>query len=156
MLVCRTWRVVLGAVVTALLLSASRVHAQSIVDARRVEFTPSPDHTLLTASGAPAVERYSIDVFVAGTRLVIATANLGKPAPDPDGMIRIDFVSLLSVALQTGTTYEASVVAIGPGGRSGGMISNTFSFGGGVACAPVVSPFTQSFAAAGGSGSTTV
>ena len=61
MYVCRIRRIVFGAVVTALLLSASPGNAQSIVDARRVEFTPSPDH------GTSMVERYTISVYVAGT-----------------------------------------------------------------------------------------
>jgi hypothetical protein len=149
MFVCRTWRVVLGTVVAALLLSASRVQAQSIVDARRVEFTPSPDHNTAT------VERYAIDVYVAGTEWPIATANLGKPSPETDGMIRVDFVSLLPIALQAGVTYEAVVEAIGPGGRSVGVRTNTFSFGG-ASCSPVVSPLSQSFTAAGGTGTSSV
>lgn len=156
MLVCRSWRVVLGAVLAALLLSASRVHAQSIVDARRVEFSPSPDHNTVSGGGGAMVERYVIDIYIAGVDSPIATANLGKPTPDPDGKIRVDFVSLLPIALPTGITYEAVVEAVGPGGRSGGVPTNTFSFGG-AACAPSVSPLSQSsFGAAGGTGASAV
>ena len=154
MLVWRNWRVVLGAVAATLLLSSSRVHAQSIVDARRVEFTPSVDHNTVTDTG-PVIERYTIDIFVAGAELPIASASLGKPSPDPDGKIRVDFIALLSAPLPTGVTYEAIVESVGPSGRSGGTRTNTFSFGA-VACAPVVSPLSQSFAAAGGTGSSTV
>ena len=151
----RASRAVILGLFLALLLPASQVRAQSIVDARRVEFTPSGQHDAVTSSGAPIVERYTIDVFVAGTVWPVASADLGKPVPESDGMIRIDFVSLLSAPLANGVTYEAMVQAIGPGGRSGGTRTNTFSFGA-VACTPVVAPLAASFAAAGGTGSSTV
>lgn len=153
MFVGRSWRVVPG--VVAALLLASQVRAQSVVDARRVEFTPSPEHNAVTTTGTPLVERYSIEVFVAGAIWPVSSADLGKPAPQSDGMIRLDFVSLLSTPLVNGVTYEAVVEAIGPGGRSGGIRSNTFSFGG-TACSPVASPLSASFPAAGGTGSSSV
>ncbi|HET7697019.1 MAG TPA: BACON domain-containing carbohydrate-binding protein [Vicinamibacterales bacterium] len=139
----------------ALLLTALDVRAQSIVDARRVEFTPSPQHNALTTTGAPVVERYTIEVFVAGGVWPVSGADLGKPSPGTDGMIRLDFVSLLTTPLATGVTYEAVVEAVGPGGRSGGTRTNTFSFGG-VPCTPAVSPLSASFSAAGGSGGSAV
>jgi hypothetical protein len=153
MFVRRCGRVVLG--VFAALLLASQVRAQSVVDARRVEFTPSPEHNALTPSGTPLVERYFIEVFVAGAIWPVSSADLGKPAPQSDGMIRLDFVSLLTAPLANGVTYEAVVEALGPGGRSGGVRTNTFSFGG-TACTPVVTPLAASFPAAGGTGSGTV
>ena len=43
-------------------------------------------------------------------------------------MIRLDFVSLLPTPLTPGVLYETLVEAIGPGGRSASLRSNTFSF----------------------------
>ena len=148
-------RVILGVVLAALLVPAARVQAQSIVDARRVEFTPSTQHNEVMANGAPVVERYTVDVFVAGSPWPVASADLGKPAPGSDGLIRIDFVSLLSTPLANGVTYEALVEAVGPGGRSGGTRTNTFAFNA-TACTPSVSPLSGSFPAVGGDGGSTV
>ena len=153
--VCPGWRVRLGALLAGVLLAAAPGYAQSVVDARRVEFTPSPDHNAVNQSGTPLVQYYSIDVYVAGSQFAVATASLGKPAPDPDGFIRLDFVSLLPVTLSTGVNYEALVESVGPGGRSGGIRTNQFSFGAGV-CNRSASPTSQAFTAAGGTGSSTV
>jgi hypothetical protein len=133
---------------------ASSVSAQAIVDARRVEFTPSTDHSTLDATGVAIVDGYSIDVFVAGGTTPVQSANLGKPAPGLDGMIRVDFVALLASPLTVGVVYEALVQAVGPGGSSGGTRTNTFSFS--LPCAPSLSATSQSFTAAAGTGSSTV
>ena len=128
--------------------------AQSIVDARRIEFTPSPDHAVVDANGVALVTNYSLQVFVSGGATPAQTVSLAKPAPDPDGMIRLDFVALLPTPLTAGVIYEALVEAVGPGGGSGGIRSNTFSFT--PPCAPSISPASQSIVAAGGPGSSSV
>ena len=136
------------------LSAASSAGAQSILDARRVEFTPSADHGAVDSSGVALVDRYSLAVFVAGGTTPVQTADLGKPAADTDGMIRVDFVAQLASPLTPGVTYEALVQAVGPGGTSGGTRTNTFSFS--VPCAPSISPTSRSFTAAAGSGTSTV
>lgn len=136
------------------LTGSATASGQSIVDARRVEFTPSADHSVVDPDGAALVTRYSLDVFVQGGTTAIASADLGKPAPDPDGMIRVDFVALLDTALTPGVIYETVVAAVGPGGAADAPRSNTFSFS--VPCAPSISPVSQSVAAPGGTGSSTV
>src|SRR4029078_11066699 len=86
-----------------LLAIAPAVSAQSITDARRVEFTPSADHnTTDPASGVALLTNYAMDVYLAGGSTVVSSANLGKPAPGTDGMIRLDFVALLTTPLTTG------------------------------------------------------
>src|SRR5690349_10079733 len=132
MYVCLRRRSVLIALCTALVLCASRVHAQTVVDARRVEFLPSPDHDALTLDGAPVVEHYSIEIYVAGARWPAASAELDKPATDPDGVIRVDFTNEheLSAPLVAGLTYEAVVYAVGAAGRSDGARSPVFSVAG--------------------------
>jgi len=120
-----TFLLSLGASV-ALLLNAAPVGAQSIVDAHRAEFLPSPDNDAIAADGTPVVQKYSLWVYVAGGSTPFATADLGKPAPGPDGFIRVDFSTLLSTPLQPGVFYEGRVSADGPGGSSQSAVSNMF------------------------------
>ncbi len=112
-----------------LLAIAPAVSAQSIIDARRVEFTPSADHNAVDpTTGAALVTNYTINVYLAGGSSVVSSANLGKPTPQTDGMIRVDFVALLTTALSNGVVYESVVSAVGPGGTSSSTRSNTFAF----------------------------
>jgi len=121
-----TFLVSLAAAV-ALLLNAAPVRAQSIVDAQRAEFSPSPDNDAIASDGTPVVQKYTLWVYVGGGSTAFATADLGKPAPDPDGFIRVDFSRLLSTPLQPGVVYESRVSADGPGGSSQSSVSNTFA-----------------------------
>src|SRR3954467_7699213 len=135
-----------------LLAVAPAVSAQSITDARRVEFTPSADHNATDpTSGVALVTNYTMDVFVAGGATAVSSANLGKPAPETDGMIRVDFVALLTTPLTNGVVYESVVNAVGPGGTATSTRSNTFAFS--APCAPAILPassnLTSSAAATG-------
>src|SRR3954470_1266327 len=122
-----------------LLAIAPAVSAQSITDARRVEFTPSADHNATDpTTGVALVTNYSLDVFVAGGATPVSSANLGKPTPATDGMIRLDFVALLTTPLTNGVVYEAVVSAVGPGGTATSTRSNTFAFS--LPCTPAISP----------------
>jgi hypothetical protein len=129
-----------GLFVSFLLLAITpAVSAQSIIDARRVEFTPSADHNATDpTTGAALVTNYTLQVFVAGGTIAVSTANLGKPAPAADGMIRLDYVALLTTALTPGVIYESVVRAVGPGGSAASARSNTFAFS--APCAPSISP----------------
>src|SRR5215213_9283210 len=137
------------------LLTASYANAQNVLDGRRIEFTPSVDHAAVDVNGAPVLDRYSLQVFVQGAVAPVQTVDLGKPAPQSDGMIRLDFVALLTSPLDLGVTYEAVLEAIGPGGSNASPRTNTFAFS--LPCAaPTISPTSQSFTAAGATGSSTV
>ncbi len=138
-----------GVAVLALVLSiAPAVDAQSITDARRIEFTPSPDHdTVDPTSGVALVTNYTLDVLIADGTVAQQTVNLGKPTPDADGMIRVDFVALLPIPLTLGVMYEAVVSAVGPGGATPSARSNTFAFS--LPCPPTFSPSSQSLPGVG-------
>lgn len=136
------------------LLFAPAAQAQSILDAGRIEFTPSTDHGAVDTGGAALVQSYTLDIFRAGATQALQTVALGKPTPESDGMIRMDFVSLLSTPLLGGVTYEARVSAVGPGGVGVSLPSNTFGFS--QACAPSLSATSQAMTASGGSGSVSV
>jgi hypothetical protein len=137
------------------LSSAASVLAQSITDANRVEFNPSPDHSTLDANGNAIVTSYSMTIYNAGGSTPVQTLNLGKPTPGTDGFIRLDFSTLLTSPLASGVSYEALVEAVGPGGSSGGTRTNTFGYTP-VCGTPTISANSQSFTATGGSGSVTV
>jgi hypothetical protein len=140
-----------AAAIVLTLCAASIVSAQSILDATRVEFTPSTDNAAVDSSGAPLVTNYSMNIFLAGGTAVVETVDLGKPAADPDGFIRVDFMSLLTVALTPGVSYEATVSSVGPGGSSASTRTNTFGLS--TPCSYSISPSTQMFNAPAATGS---
>ena len=129
--------------------------AQSILDANRVEFNPSADHSTLDANGNALVTGYSMTIYTAGGTTPVQTLDLGKPSPGTDGFIRVDFSTLLTSPLAGGVSYEALVEAVGPGGSSGGTRTNTFGYTP-VCGTPTINASSQSFTAAGGTGSVTV
>jgi hypothetical protein len=149
----QTWRRTFAAVVF-LLWGPYPLHAQNIVDARKVEFLPSADDGTVTGSGVPVVDRYLMDIFLAGGTTSLQTIDLGKPQPDPDGYIRVDFIALLASPLTPGVVYEAEVSATGAFGTSAGSRSNSFAFS--APCSYSISPTSQAFAAAGGTGTVAV
>jgi hypothetical protein len=51
-------RVLIGVFVLTL-VHATRLHAQSILDAQRVQFTPSADNNTLGGDGTPVVSNYT-------------------------------------------------------------------------------------------------
>jgi hypothetical protein len=138
----------------ALVLVPRALVAQTIVDPRTVEFTPSPQHDEVTSSGVAVVTSYSLAVYVAGQNTPQQTVSLGKPTPGTDGMIRLDFVSRLSTPLATGVSYQARVSAIGPGGSAASELSNAFTFA--APCTYSLGSTGTSVAAAGGAGTVNV
>ena len=127
--------------------SAIVLSAQTVVDPRYVEFTPSADHNTLASDGTPLVQRYSLSVFPVGSSTATATTDLGKPTPS-GGIIRVDLLQFLQT-IPTGLVFEARVTAVGPGGSTASSVSNGFSFQ--AACAPTLNSTSQSV----GSGATT-
>jgi hypothetical protein len=128
--------------------------AQAVVDPATAEFDPSADHNALDSSGAPLVNYYLLAIYSVGGTTAVQTINLGKPAPDSDGKIRIDFTALVSSLPAAGVAYEARVSAIGWGGAAASGVSNQFSFS--AACDPSIGSAGQSLTSAAGSGSVSV
>ena len=130
-------------------------HHHTSVDARHIEFNASPDHDALDAHGNPLLDRYQLEIFVKDQYAPIETANLGKPEPNDEGEIRMDFVSRLRTPLTPGVTYEAAVAAVGPYGTSKSERSNPFSFRP-PPCDPWISPTSMEVDNGGGSVNVTV
>jgi hypothetical protein len=137
-----------------LLIPARVISAQTVVDPTGAEFDPSADHSAVLSDGQPAVERYTLALYVAGGTTPVETVDLAKPAPDPDGKIRVNFVSMLTTPPTPGVLYETRVSAEGPGGSAASAVSNTFSFQ--APCTASINPASQSFSPTGGTGSVTV
>ena len=74
--------------------TAAVLSAQTVVDPRYVEFSPSADHNTNASDGTPLVQRYSLSVYVVGSSVAVDTMDLGKPTPS-GGVIRVDFLPLL-------------------------------------------------------------
>jgi Viral BACON domain/Putative binding domain, N-terminal len=140
---------------TVLCLFGTVVFAQAVSDPNVAEFSPSTDHDAVDASGSPLVTQYSLSFFTVGGTTALLTVDLGKPSPDPDGMIRVNFRSLLSSLPASGVTYEARVSSVGPGGVSDSLVSNQFLFSS-TPCSPTLGAPTASAAVGGGTGSIAV
>ncbi len=104
----------------------SPVAAQT--DPRIVEFEPSPDHFRMI-DDVPMIERYSLQFYAAGSQALLQSIDMGKPNPEPDGMIRFNFSAALSGWAVQGVQYEARVMAVGGWGTSVDATStNSFTF----------------------------
>ena len=130
--------------------TAAVLSAQTVVDPRFVEFTPSADHNTNASDGTPLVQRYSLSVYVVGSSVAFDTMDLGKPTPS-GGVIRVDFLPLLHTVPTPGVVFEARVTAVGPGGSTASSLSNGFSFQ--PACAPSINSTGQSVGSGGATGS---
>jgi hypothetical protein len=107
---------------------AGTATAQPVVNPRIVEFDPSADHAATLADGTPAVDRYDFELYMAGATAPFHTVNLGKPTPESDGKIRVDFSTQVASWPLPGGTYESRVGAVGPGGTGRSTVSNQFQF----------------------------
>ena len=134
------------------MLCATSLEAQSVVDPGFLEFTASSDHEFVDQAGQPAVARYEFQLYAVGSAAPIRTVDLGKPTPDANGTIRVPLTTILNPLPAGGTVYEARVAAVGAGGSTPSIASNTFSFQ--VPCTYSVAPVSRSMGAA--SGTTTV
>jgi hypothetical protein len=133
--------------VLSLFLAAGSVEGQTI-NPTTVQFTASTAHDAAAPDGTPLLTSYELDFFLVGAQQPFQTLSLGKPTPDSSSTITVNFATLLGSALPlTGTVYDATVVAIGPGGSSPSTLSNPFEF---LACGYGVSPTSASPASGGG------
>jgi hypothetical protein len=148
-------RPAVAALVVGLCLAsvAPQASAQAVVDPRSVEFSPSPDHDVENA-GVPLIDHYDLEFYLLGGASPFQVANIGKPAPDADGRVRIDLASVLASWPAPGVTYESRVAAVGTTGTGRSTPSNTFSFAG--PCTYTVAAPPGTFPWSGGAGSLSV
>ena len=129
----------------------SQAQTTTVVNPRIVEFDPSADHAAVAADGQPLVQRYELRIFTLGNTQPYTTTDLGKPSPETDGKIRVDFSTRVSPWPPDGT-YEARVAALGPSGLGISDPSNSFSLVSTAtpACSYTLSPQSLSLAASPG------
>ena len=83
----------------------------------RLTFDASQDHAV--------IQYYSLDIYVVGTRLLVLSKNLGKPARASTGGCSVDVNSWIT-ALPAGL-FEGVVRAVSPSGQKSGGASTTFT-----------------------------
>ena len=137
--------------VFAVCVAAPIAEAQT-VNPHLVSFLPSPDHDAIGDDGQPLVSQYNLAFYPVGGSQPLVVVNLGKPTPDADGSITVDFSTLLTSAPAPGQQLEARVGAVGPGGTDESDVSNAVSFD----CTATVTPTALAQSAAAGSGIITV
>ena len=145
--VCVRLALALVATVAMVVAGVMPATAQTVVDPTTAEFQPSADHSV-TSDGIPLVTSYLLRFFPAGSSTPSHSMDIGKPAPDPDGLIRFRFTSELPTPLVPGITYEARVSAVGPGGSAASLVSNPFT--GPPPCTFAINPTSRNNAAAAG------
>jgi hypothetical protein len=85
--------------VVAMAAATPTAMAQSVVDATAVEFGPSADHSAVSPEGTPLVTAYVLEILAVGSTVPAYAFDLGKPAPDADGTVRVVFAPLLTTPL---------------------------------------------------------
>src|ERR1700681_1662754 len=143
-------------VLTSLLvsLSCSSAAAQGTVNPTQAHFSASADHNVNLQDGTPAIQYYLLALYIVGAAAPFQAVNLGKPTPDSSGRITVDLTTVFTGWPLPGTSYDADVAAVGPGGVSRSGLSNIFSFS--QLCSPTVAPLTQVESAAGGAATASV
>lgn len=142
------------AVLPVFLAAPSVVWAQPTLNPTLAEFVPSADQNSTLPDGTAVVVSYRLDLFLQGASAPFQSFSLGKPAPDPDGKIRVDLTTLFVGWPVPGTVYVADVAAVGPGGVGTSALSNTFTFG--TSCTYSLSPMNPGATSAGGPASVSV
>jgi len=147
------------------LLCTSSVRAQEprdpvpTLDPAGLEFDPSPDHSLWHPNGDAIVSRYELQFYYVGGAQPFQVTNLGKPAPEADGKIRVPFLGYISEWPPSGIIYEARVSSIGVSGTGESAPSNLFMYSTGP-CEYMVNPSMTirdlTIPASGGAGQTPV
>jgi hypothetical protein len=137
----------------AVIIGSVAASAQTVVDATTAEFQPSVDHNA-TIDGTPLVTSYLLQFFPVGSSSASHSIDMAKPAPDTDGLIRFPFASRLTTPLVAGTTYQARVSAIGPGGTAASALSNPFTTSS--PCSPSISATSATVGATASTGSVSV
>ena len=78
------------------LASTSSIASAQTLDPGTVEFDPSADHNSILSNGKPVVDRYDLAFYYLGASQPFQTASLGKPSPESDGKIRVNFLGSLT------------------------------------------------------------
>ncbi len=115
-------------IAAALLLWTSAASAQTVINPTRLEFAPSPDHSVLLSDGSQKVAGYEARFYLPGAPSPFQAVPLGKPAP-VGGLVSVSITAVIQ-ALPFGQGYTCRVVAVGPTGEGVSGVSNPFEYAG--------------------------
>lgn len=104
------------------LICASRSTAQE-VQPTLLTFLPSADHAVIV-NGQSVVTRYDAVLSQSGT--AYGVVNIGKPALQADGVIRLAITGQLPSPVASSSPVELRVAAVGPGGTAVSLPSALF------------------------------
>src|SRR3954464_15681984 len=107
-------------------LIALPASAQAVVNPTTVEFNPSVDHNITLSDGSAAVQSYKLGLYLIGAAAPFQEFSMGKPAPDPDGVIRANLATLFIPLPTPGIDYTLDIAAVGPGGVGRSTPSGVF------------------------------
>jgi hypothetical protein len=114
-----------------------------------VEFLPSPEHNLVLSTGQPAVSGYQLWIYQNSASEPYMSMNLGKPAIQADGLVRVNFSTVMTAWPLPNIPSFGQVAVTSPNGPAMSLPSNTFVY----ACGFSLSSNGLAFSASGGSGS---
>lgn len=135
-----------------LLLLPQLVQAQPVINPTAVEFIKSPDHDVMLDTYTPAVTEYNLEIYIVGATAPMMTHPLGKPTPDENDKILVNFASSLLVwPVTTTSTYVGYITAVGPYGTGRSGPSNEFGFNNQYKCSFAVVPSSWNVLPGGGS-----
>jgi hypothetical protein len=140
----------------ALLAFAESLGAQTVVNPRIVEFSPSADHNTTLPGGQPAVSRYDLEIYQAGASAPFQTTSMGKPSPATDGLVHYDFSGQVVGWPLPGGTYEMRATAVGPNGSGRSNASNPFTLSQYAFCTWAWSTASANVPATAGNGTVTL
>ena len=110
--------------VLALVLVASVVQAQPVINPSKVEVTASPDHNV-TALGVDLVTSYRL-TFKDGATTIGSPVNAGKPTPNAAGKFDVDIPAAVLAVKNKSLTVTVDI--IGPGGTATEPTSGPFGY----------------------------
>ena len=129
------------------IVNGSMAHAQTVVNPRAIRFPASLDHEAIAANNEPIVSGYRLAIYRSDSAQPVIVAELGKPAPDPDGYITASLATLVLPPSLYGELLNARAGAVGPDGANYSNLSTWFLFN---TCSYTVRPRDQFVAAEGG------
>jgi len=129
-----------AAAVVVVLLATCTASAQ-VLNPTAIEFRPPLNQA--------DISRYDVAFYDGSSLNALLVLNLGKPAPQADGLIRVDLTGKIGVWPRPNVPCDARVVAVTTSGSSLSLASNTFVY----QCTFTLSATSQSFGSSGGTGS---
>lgn len=110
---------------TLLCVGFPGIVSAQVVNPTTIEFPKSADHDTVLNTEA-VLSSYRVNVYTPTGTSPVSSADIGKPTPDANNLIRWANLPTLYATLPSGQ-YVAKIVAVGPGGSTESGASDPFS-----------------------------